>query len=104
HGDAEVFERSLLAFRQRHFHEPAVVRIGTGHDVEREIEVLRGSCERADDGNVARGYDARQSLPPRADESVRRLVPEHSAIVRGIAARGADVAARLDACDPRGEL
>ena len=65
HGDAELLQRSLLAFRQRDLQVAAIVRIGPRHDVERDIEVLRRARERPDHRNIRR-RDRRPAARDRA--------------------------------------
>ena len=80
---------------QRELPAARIERVGPGHDVEGNGEVLGAACERPHHRDVRRRQHAGQRMPLRRHDVPRRLVPVHATEVRRVADRAADVAADL---------
>ena len=102
HGYPEVFKRTPV---QRGQFQAVPARhdfIGPRHGPDRGLEVMRGTREGADDGNVrlaAQVPGRRVAADP--EQVPGGLVAEDAAVVGGIADGAADVGAGFDAGQPR---
>ena len=81
----------------------AVDLVRAGHDLQRDLEVVRAARQRSDHGDVRLAQVRRQGLALRRADAEGRLVAEDAAVVGRVADRGADVAAGLEPGQAGGE-
>src|SRR5690606_7571206 len=103
HGNLELPEP--VAARRRQFESPSgsidVVR--TGHDREAKLQIIGTPGHRPDYRDVRGSHDAWQGLAAWWADAPRRLVAENTAIMRGIADGGTNIAAGFERGEPRGQ-
>ena len=93
--DADLEIAQAAARRGRQLQAPAdrLLRVGAGHHLERDLQIIGRAGQGADHAQVVLGQFARPKNAARPQDVKRRLMAIDSTVMGGIADRGANVAA-----------